>query len=186
LSPSQDDETRPAPDLVQLFSGFLTLGLLGFGGIAPWARHIIVERRNWLSESEYAQFIGIGQVLPGSNTVNAAILIGQRFHGAIGASIAVTALLIMPVLLVVVLALLYGRFAEISEVCAALAASAAAAAGLVIGTAIKMTVRLRLTPTAVAFGGAAFLASGLLNVPLLVTIGVLVPLGLVVKLWRRQ
>ena len=69
---------------------------------------------------------------------------------------------------------------------AALAASAAAAAGLVIGTAIKMTIRLRLTPTAIAFGGAAFLLSGLLNVSLLLTIGVLVPLSLVVKLWSRQ
>jgi chromate transporter len=186
LPSSHDDGTRPAPCLFELFSGFLSLGLLGFGGIAPWARHIIVERRNWLSESEYAEFVGIGQVLPGSNTVNAAILIGQRFHGATGAAIAVTALLIMPVLLVVVLASLYGRFADIPEVRAALAASAAAAAGLVIGTAIKMTVRLRLTPTAISFGGAAFLASGLLNVPLLLIIGVLVPLSLVAKLWRRR
>jgi chromate transporter len=186
LPTSHDNGTRSAPGLSELFSGFLSLGLLGFGGVAPWARHIIVERRSWLSESEYAEFVGIGQVLPGSNTVNAAILIGQRFRGATGALIAVTALLIMPVLLVVMLASLYGHFAEIPEVRAALATSAAAAAGLVIGTAVKMTIRLRLTPTAIAFGGAALLASGLLNVPLLLTIGVLVPLSLVVKLWRPQ
>lgn len=183
---SQDDGTLPAPGLFDLFSGFLSLGLLGFGGIAPWARHIIVERRNWLSESEYAEFIGIGQVLPGSNTVNAAILIGRRFHGALGAAVAVMALLLMPILVVVVLASLYGRYADIPEVRDALAASAAAAAGLVVGTAFKMTIKLKLTPTAIVFGGAAVIASGLLNVPLLLTVGVLIPLGFAVNMWRRR
>ncbi len=183
---SQDGGTRPAPGLFELFSGFLSLGLLGFGGIAPWARHIIVERRNWLSESQYAEFVGIGQVLPGSNTVNAAILIGQRFHGAMGAAIAVTALLLMPVLVIVVLASLYGRYAEIPEIHHALAACAAAAAGLVIGTAIKMAIKLRLTPTAIALGGAAFVASGVLNLPLLPTVGALIPLSLAFNLWKRR
>ena len=174
------------PGLFELFSGFLSLGLLGFGGIAPWARHIIVERRRWLSESDYAEFVGIGQVLPGSNTVNAAILIGQRFHGAPGAATAVIALLLMPVLLVVALATLYGRYAAIPEVRNALAAGTAAAAGLVIGTAIKMTIKLRPTPTAILFSGAAIVASGLLSVPLLLTVGVLIPLGLAVNLWLRR
>jgi chromate transporter len=186
LPTSPDDGTHPAPGLFDLFSGFLSLGLLGFGGIAPWAHHIIVERRNWLSESQYAEFIGIGQVLPGSNTVNAAILIGQRFHGALGAAIAVTALLLMPVLVVVVLASLYARFDDIPEVRDALAASAAAAAGLVMGTAIKMIIKLKLTPTAVVFGGAAAVAAGLLNVPLLLTVGILIPLSLALNIWRRR
>jgi chromate transporter len=183
---SLDDRMRPAPGLFGLFAGFLSLGLLGFGGIAPWARHIIVERRKWLSESEYAEFVGIGQVLPGSNTVNAAILIGQRFHGALGAAVAVTALLLMPVLVVVMLAALYGRYSNIPEVRGALGACAAAAAGLVIGTAIKMTIKLKLTPTAILFGAAAVVASGLLNVPLLLTVGVLIPLSLAVSMWRRK
>jgi chromate transporter len=183
---SLGDGTRRAPGLFDLFIGFLSLGLLGFGGIAPWARYIIVERRNWLSESEYAEFIGIGQVLPGSNTVNASILIGQRFHGALGATVAVTALLLTPVLVVVVLAGLYGRYADIPEVRNALAACAAAAAGLVIGTAIKMTIKLKLTPTAILFGGAAVVASGLLNIPLLMTVGVLIPLSLAVNMRRRK
>jgi chromate transporter len=186
LLASHDDETRSAPGLFELFHGFLSLGLLGFGGIAPWARHIIVERRNWLSENDYAEFVGIGQVLPGSNTVNAAILIGQRFHGAPGAGVAVTALLLMPVLVVVVLASLYSRYAGIPEVSNALAASAAAAAGLVVGTAIKMMIKLRPTPTAILLSGAAAVASGLLNVPLLLIVGVLIPLGLAVNLWRRR
>lgn len=183
---SLEGGTRPAPGLFDLFTGFLSLGLLGFGGIAPWARHIIVERRNWLSESEYAEFIGIGQVLPGSNTVNASILIGRRFHGALGAAVAATGLLLMPVLVVVLLAALYGRYADVPEVRDALGACAAAAAGLVVGTAIKMTIKLKMTPTAILLGSAAAVASGLLNLPLLLTVGVLIPLSLAVNMWRRK
>ena len=117
MPPREPNDTRPVPGLFELFCGFLSLGLLGFGGIAPWARHIIVERPgNWLlradTRSPSARTAAAGLL----NTVNAAILIGRRFHGAIGSAVAVTALLLMPVFLVVVLASLYGRFAGIPEV----------------------------------------------------------------------
>src|ERR1700761_2090465 len=66
--PTPESETaRPVPGLFELFCGFLSLGLLGFGGIAPWARHVIVERRHWLTEHDYASFIGPGNNLPGSH-----------------------------------------------------------------------------------------------------------------------
>ena len=29
----------------ELFLGFLKIGLLGFGGVGPWSRHVIVEER---------------------------------------------------------------------------------------------------------------------------------------------
>jgi chromate transporter len=182
----QDSKDRPIPGIIDLCLGFLSLGLLGFGGIAPWARYIIVEQRGWLSEQEYAEFIGFGQVLPGSNTVNAAILIGQRFRGLPGAVVAVTALMTMPLVVLIILASLYGRFATYPDVRAALAGTAAAAAGLVIGTAIKMALRLRLTPVAIAFAAAAFVAAGLLMLPLLATIGVLIPLSLCARLVARR
>src|SRR5277367_1410785 len=130
-------ETTPTVSRTDLFVGFLSLGLLGFGGIAPWARHVIVERRRWLSEHEYAEFVGLGQVLPGSNTVNTSILIGQRFHGAVGAVISVVALMTMPLVVLVALAVLYARFAMMPDVRAGLDGTAAAAAGMVIGTALK-------------------------------------------------
>jgi chromate transporter len=45
----------------ELFFGFLKIGLLGFGGVAPWARHIIVEERRWLSDREFAEILCIFQ-----------------------------------------------------------------------------------------------------------------------------
>jgi chromate transporter len=178
--------TAVIPTKADLFLGFLTLGLLGFGGIAPWARHIIVEQRRWLSERDYAEFIGMGQVLPGSNTINASVLIGQRFHGAIGAALAVAGLMMMPLVVLVLLALLYERFGDMPDVQTALVGARAAAAGMVAGTALKMAWKLKPTAMAITVGAAAFVAAGLLTLPLLPTIAVLLPVSVGLALWKQR
>ena len=140
------------------FSGFLKIGLLGFGGVAPIARHVIVEDRAWLTEEEYAAIMGIGQVLPGANTINAAVMIGDRFQGIAGAIVCLVSLMAMPLVIVTGLGVLYHRFAALPQVQAAISGSAAAAAGLVIGAALKMARRLHPTAIAIVFGLLAFVA----------------------------
>ena len=48
-----------------LFLAFLKMGLLGFGGVMPWARRVIVDERGWLADREFAELIGMCQILPG-------------------------------------------------------------------------------------------------------------------------
>lgn len=170
----------------QLFLGFLKIGMLGFGGVAPWARHVIVIERRWLTDKEYAALLGIGQVLPGPNTMNAAIMIGDRFRGAIGALVAVLGMMAMPLVILVTLASLYASFGQMPDVQAAIAAAASAAAGLVIGTAIKMAVKLKPTRLALLFGSVAFVAIGLLRLPLLPTVIVLMALSILGAAWERR
>jgi chromate transporter len=170
----------------ELFLGFLKIGLCGFGGIAAWARRVIVEERAWLSEREYVSLLGVGQILPGPNTVNAAVMIGDRFQGVPGAFIAVVALMAMPLVILVTLATLYERYATLPDVAAAMSGTAAAAAGLVIGTALKMARRLEPTRIALFFGLVAFVAIGVLGLPLIAVVLVLAPLSVAaVKLERR-
>jgi chromate transporter len=65
-SPQQDqaEDGRRTVSKRELFLGFLKIGLLGFGGIAPWARHVIIEERRWLTEKEFAAILGVGQICP--------------------------------------------------------------------------------------------------------------------------
>jgi chromate transporter len=163
---------------MQLFLGFLKIGLIGFGGVAPVARYVLVEDRKWLSDKDFASVLGVGQILPGANVVNASVMIGERFHGALGSLIALTGLMAMPMLILVGLATLYDHFAALPAVQAAISGTAAAAAGLVIATAIKMARRLNPSKTALAFGLAAFLAVGLLRVPLILAVVILAPLSI--------
>jgi chromate transporter len=164
--------------LRHLLSGFLKIGLLGFGGVAPIARHVIVEDRAWLTEAEYASVMGIGQVLPGANTINAAVMIGDRFQGLAGAIVCVVSLMVMPLVIVTGLGVLYQRFAALPQVQAAISGSAAAAAGLVIGAALKMARRLHPTAIAIVFGLLTFIAVGLLKVSLIPAVVVLSPLSI--------
>lgn len=186
MVPKPPPPPGPAVSRKELFLGFLKIGLLGFGGVATWARHVIVEERAWLSEREYASVIGIGQVLPGANTVNAAVLIGDRFQGVSGAVAAVTGLLAMPLLILIALATVYERFASLPDVQAGMAGAAAAAAGMVIGTALKMSWRLRPTRLAVLVGAAAFAAVAVLHIQLVHVVLILGPLGIAAAYWEGR
>src|SRR4029079_266811 len=97
----------PAISRATLFASFLKMGLLGFGGVLPWARRVIVDERRWLDDREFAQLIGLWQVLPGPSVVNLAVIIGARTHGAIGSLIAVSGILFVPVALMLAIAAFY-------------------------------------------------------------------------------
>ncbi|GGE27522.1 chromate transporter [Agaricicola taiwanensis] len=171
---------------LDLFMGFAKIGLLGFGGVAPWARYVIVEERQWLTEREFAEVLGVGQVLPGPNTMNAAVMIGDRFHGIPGVLLCVLGQMLMPLVIVVTLAMIYAEFASIPQVNAALIGAAAGAAGLVLGTGIKMVQKLKPTGMALVFGGLAFVASGILELPIVWVVGVLAPLSIAAAAFERR
>jgi len=170
----------------ELFLGFLKIGLLGFGGIAPWARHVIVEERRWLTDREFAAILGIGQILPGPNTMNASVMIGDRFQGVGGVLACLLGQMAMPLVIVTSLAVVYQRFAEVPEVKAALVGAAAGAAGLVLGTALKMVRKIKLKPLALLVGTMAVAAIGLLAWPLVPVVLVLVPLGVTAAALERR
>lgn len=170
----------------ELFLGFLKIGLLGFGGIAPWARHVIVEERRWLSEKEFAEILGVGQILPGPNTMNAAVMIGDRFQGVPGILLCLAGQMAMPLVIVTSLAVVYERFAARPGVDAALIGAAAGAAGLVMGTALKMARNLKPTPLALLVASLGFAAIGILGWPLVPTVIVLVPLSIAAAAVERR
>jgi len=170
----------------ELFFGFLKIGLLGFGGVAPWARHVIIEERRWLTEKEFAEILGIGQILPGPNTMNAAVMIGDRFQGVSGVLLCLLGQMAMPLVIVTSLAVVYERFAAVAEVKAAVTGAAAGAAGLVMGTALKMARNIKLTPLALLVGSIAFVAIGVLAWPLVAVVSVLVPLSVAAAALERR
>ena len=71
--------------LAELFTGFLSLGLMSFGGALPFARRTIVDERKWLSADEFTDLLGLCQFLPGGNVINLSVALGMRFRGLRGA-----------------------------------------------------------------------------------------------------
>jgi len=180
--------TPPTPGLEgvtrgALFASFLKMGLLGFGGVLPWARRVIVDERRWLDDRAFAELLGFCQVLPGPNVVNLAVIVGARTHGPQGALIGVTGILLVPVGLLLLIATFYASVASDVLVQNAIAGASAAAAGLIIGTALRLLIHARPPVRGLLVGAAAFLTVGVLQWPLLWVIAVLVPVALVAE-WQ--
>ncbi len=121
-------ETGPIPTPGQLFLGFMRIAAFSFGGVLPWARYVLVERRRWLSPSEFTDMLALCQLLPGPNIVNMSVAIGARFHGPKGALASISGLMGLPIAVVLSLAMIYERFESVPAVDRALGAMAAAAA----------------------------------------------------------
>ena len=183
---NQGEEAGRSVSKRELFLGFLKIGLLGFGGIAPWARHVIIEERRWLTDKEFAAILGIGQILPGPNTMNASVMIGDRFQGIPGVLVCLLGQMAMPLVIVTSLAVVYQRFADVPEVRVAVIGAAAGAAGLVLGTALKMAQKIKPTPLSLLVGAIAFAAIGLLQWPLVPVVAVLVPLSVAAAAMERR
>lgn len=175
--------TLPPPSRTALFLAYLQIGLTAFGGVNAWARRFFVEKKNWLTEQEYAEVLGIGQVLPGPNALNTAIGIGTRFHGASGALVCALGLFAGPMTLLAGVASLYDAYGQLPLVRAILTGIAAAAAGMVMGTAMKMATKLR--PSLPLWGiGLTALALAVLHVRMPYVLLMLAPLGLLAA-WRE-
>lgn len=173
------------PSLGALGLAYLRIGLTGFGGVNAWARQLLVEEKRWLTEQEYAETLGIAQVLPGPNALNCAIGVGVRFHGAAGALVCGLSLFGGPMLLLIGIAALYDAYGELGWVRAVLTGIAAAAAGMVLGTAVKMAEKLKPTLPLVLVGLAA-LGMALWRVPLPVVVLGLAPFGLLAAWWAMR
>jgi chromate transporter len=161
---------RPA-SLTELFIAFTALALQGFGGVLAIAQRVLCEDRRWLTREEFVEILAVGQVLPGPNVVNVALMIGDRFFGLRGALVALAGMLSVPLVLVLAIAAVYTEFAHDPAVAGALRGMGAVAAGMIVGTALKLTPVLRGNPmgrpACVLIAALGFVCIALLRWPLL-------------------
>lgn len=166
------------PTIVELFAGFLILGLTGFGGVLPLARHMAVEQRRWLTGAEFSELLSLCQFLPGGNIINLSVAIGLKFRGLPGAAAAIFGLIAAPTAIVIALGFIYARYRHEPQVVHMFAGLAAAAAGLLIAMAAKLAWPLRRKPPAIAIGIAIFVAIAGLHLPLVPTMLVMAPISI--------
>lgn len=169
----------------ELFIAFLEIGLSGFGGVLPWARRILVERRRWLTDREFIEVLSLGQALPGPNIINASVVIGARIHGAVGSVIAFSGLLLAPLAIVLTLGVLYDAYGHLEAIRQIFSGVAAAAAGLVLATGIKLALQLPRTAKILTMAVLAFVAVGLLRLPLLWVLAILAPISIALA-WKTH
>lgn len=153
-----------------LFISFTVLALQGFGGVLAVAQRELVERKRWMTNEEFVEEWSVAQIMPGPNIINLSIMLGSRYFGLRGAVAAVLGMLTAPMLVVLLIALLYARFAEHAGVAGALRGMGAVAAGLIIAVGLKLFPALRNNAlglgTCIVFGLLCFVAIAMLRWPL--------------------
>ena len=166
-------------DLSHLFWVMSLLALRGFGGVLPWAQYVLVEQRRWISKEDFLELLAYGQVLPGPNVCNLAIMVGDRFFGTRGAVVALAGMLAFPLVAVLVLAWSYAQLAHIVWIQNALAGMSAVAAGLIIAMGVRLAIGLgkRWPWLGVSFATMAGLL--LLKAPVVWVLVVMAPLSVV-------
>ena len=167
--------TRPGPATrTELFWAFTWMAMQGFGGVLAVVQRELVEKKQWLTLEEFVEDWSVAQILPGPNVVNLGLVMGGRYFGLSGAIVAVTGLLLAPLVVVLLLAVLYGQVAHLPTIQAALKGMGAVVAGLVMATGIKLIPALRSNPIGRNLGllwvAVCFVAVALLRVPLLFTL----------------
>lgn len=127
------------PTLASLFFEFLIIGAVSFGGgIIAYERILLIEKRKWLSADEFMATLAISQTMPGLNSVNLAILTGDRLRGLWGALAAGFGLILPGALFVLIAGMLYAQGADHPLANVLLAGVAAAATGLLAAITYKI------------------------------------------------
>lgn len=157
--------------------GFFSVGIVGFGGVMPWIRRMVVEQRRWLTPAEFTDTLALCQFLPGPNVTNLAVCLGARYRGVAGAAAAVCGLLAVPLVIVVLAGMAFDRYGAKPAVARGLAGLSAAAAGLVLATTLKIAWTLRGRRLGIGMAALAFAAIALARLPLLPTLLALIPLS---------
>src|SRR5438046_906895 len=94
---------------------FLRLGATGFGGpvaLANYMRRDLVEKRGWITETEYESGLAIAAACPGPLAYQLGVYCGYVRFGVPGGLLVAVAFGLAPFLIVVAVAAAYTRFSK--------------------------------------------------------------------------
>ncbi len=110
---------RNKPDLIAIAKLFLKLGIIGFGGPAAhiaMMQEEVVTKRKWLTEQHFLDLIGATNLIPGPNSTEMAIHIGQEKAGWKGLILAGLCFILPAVVITGIFAWLYKHYGQLPEV----------------------------------------------------------------------
>src|SRR5580704_4533591 len=137
--PNTTTTSKPDVTILQIFLEFLLIGATSFGGgVVAYLRNGLVNKRGWVNDQEFVEYLAISQSLPGLNATNMAVLVGDRLHGVMGAITALIAICLPGALLMFGAGIAYHASGNNPMVTAMLKGVAAAAIGLILATTIQL------------------------------------------------
>ena len=172
--------------LWSIYRLFFTVGAMSFGGgLTAWFHREVVLVRGWMTDDQFFSGYSLAQVLPGVNSTNMAVYIGQHVRGALGSCVALGAMLTGPFFVVIAAATAYHWLVALPGFSAAMAGIATVAVGMIFRMgATSAKTSMRHWPSVLVLI-ATFVTVGLLRWPLIWVVLALAPISIAAS-WRRS
>jgi chromate transporter len=133
---------------LELFTGFLTVGLFSFGGAyaaIPLIRDVVLSY-GWLDEDTLTNMIAIGESTPGPIMVNLATYIGSSQAGVTGGIIATFAVVMPAFFIILLIMILLRKMLDNEYVQAILYGLKPCITGIIVATGCYMILRDCIIP----------------------------------------
>jgi chromate transporter len=130
--------------LWQLVRYMLALGTWGFGGpvaLVGYMYRDLVEKRRWISESDYKEGLTLAQLMPGPLAAQLAIYLGFVHYRVRGATLAGVAFVLPSFFMVVAIGAAYVAYGGIGWMQSVFYGVGAAVIGIIAMSAYKLTTR---------------------------------------------
>jgi chromate transporter len=128
--------------LWQLVGYMLGLGTWGFGGpvaLVGYMYRDLVEKRRWISESDYKEGMAIAQLMPGPLAAQLAIYLGFVHYHVLGATLVGLAFVLPSFFMVIAIGMAYVSYGGIGWMQSVFYGVGAAVIGIIAMSAYKLT-----------------------------------------------
>lgn len=126
---------------LDLFLTFARVGVCTFGGgyaMLPILQREVVEKKQWCTGEELADYFAIGQCTPGVIAVNTATFLGSKKKGNSGGVVATLGMIFPSVVIITLIAAFLQNFAHIPAVGHAFNGVRAAVVALIASSVLKL------------------------------------------------
>jgi len=141
---AEEASTTPSYSLLNLAGYFLQLGTIGFGGpvaLVGYMHRDLVERRKWITETDYREGLALAQLAPGPLAAQLAIYLGYVHYGIAGATLAGVTFIVPSFLMVLALGWAYVKYGGLTWMQAVFYGVGASVIGIIAFSSWKLTRR---------------------------------------------
>jgi chromate transporter len=178
-SPTPNEHAAHPAKVGAIFKTFFTAGAISFGGgVVAYLREYVVHRQKWLDDESFLDALELSETLPGLNSVNMSVIIGDRLRGVSGAAAAVAGLLLPGMVVMMTLGVLWSEQRHNPYLRAVLIGVAASAVGLLTTVTLQLGHRQFTRLADLLFIAATFVAVSLLKISLVIVLLTLGPLAI--------
>jgi len=154
--------------LREAFGVWLRIALLSFGGPAGQIavmHRILVEEKNWISESRFLHALNYCMLLPGPEAQQLATYVGWLLHRTVGGLMAGLLFILPGVICIMALSIIYALFGNVGFVAAMFFGLKAAVLAIVIQAVIRVGKRALRNQVTIGLAAIAFVAIFFFGIP---------------------